>query len=301
MDFYGERYIADTESYVVFDIETTGLDAAEIVDFAGVRIREGRVDGTYRTFIKPKKTIPEEVTLINGISNEMVACAPSFSEVARDILNFFGDEIIVGHCLEKFSLKIICDELVRYGFDPIQNDYIDLMYVAQKQYGVALGSYGLKSIARHLDVKIEGSIGALRDARIIYECYEKMCRTMREDSKCENIYSEFSDDLHSLIGKMKRKKNVADIRRALVSLYKDELCDPVMRCAVYLPLIKYEIYINRFEDDLRGELIGAKRDFERGLFGRMSIKDIERVKDDIDYCMDMLNKPKKNKFFFFWR
>ncbi len=301
MNFYGERYICDTENYVAFDIETTGLDGSEIVDFAAIRIREGRVDGTYRTFIKPKKPIPEDVTLINEISNKMVACAPTFSEVASDILDFFGDDIIVGHCLERFSLKILCDELVRAGSETVQNDYIDLMDMAQRLYGVALGSYGLKSIAKHLDVKIDGSIGALRDARMIYECYKKMCRTMREDSKNENIYSELSEDLHLLIGKMKRKKNVSEIRRALVSLHKNELCDPVMRCAVYLPLIKYELYINRFEEELRGELIGAKRDFERGLFGRMSIKDIEQVKSDIDYCTDMLTGPKKKRFLFFWR
>lgn len=301
MDFYGEKYISDAENYVAFDIETTGLDGSEIVDFAAIKIRGGRVDGTYRTFIKPKKPIPEDVTLINGISNEMVACAPTFSEVAGDILDFFGDDIIVGHCLEKFSLKILCDELVRYGFDPIQNDYIDLMDVAHKLYGVSLGSYGLKSIARHLNVKIEGGIGALRDTRIIFECYEKMCRTLREDSKSENIYSELSDDLHSLIGKIKRKKNVSEIRRALVSLHKNELCDPVYRCAVYIPLIKYEFYIDRFEKDLRGELVGAKRDFERGLLGRMTIRDIERLKADIDYCLDRLNKPRKKNFLFFWR
>ena len=301
MDFYGVKYICDAENYVAFDIETTGLDGSEIVDIAAIRVRDGVVDGTYRTFIKPIKPIPEEVTLINGISNEMVACAPTFSEVAGDILDFFGDDIIVGHCLEKFSLKILCDELLRCGFAPIQNDYIDLMDMAQRLYGVALGSYGLKSIARHQDVKINGSFGALRDARMIFECYQKMCSVMREDTKNENIYCELSDDLHALIGKMKRKKNVSEIRRALVSLNKDELCDPVFRCAVYIPLIKYELYINRFEEGLREELVGAKRDFERGLFGRMSIKDIERVKEDIDYCLDRLNKPRKRNFLFFWR
>ena len=299
MDFYGERYICDAENYVAFDIETTGLDGSEIVDFAAIRIRDGIVDGAYRTYIKPKKPIPEEVTRINGITNEMVACAPTFSEVADDILDFFGDDVIVGHCLEKFSLKILCDELVRADFLPVQNDYIDLMDMAQTLYGVALESYGLKNIGKYLDVKIEGSDGALRDARTIYECYEKMCFAIREDRKCENIYSELSDELQSLICKTKNKKNVADIRRALFSLHKNELRDPVIRSAVYLPLIKYEFYINRFEEDLRGELIGTKRDFERGLFGRMSIKDIEKVKEDLDYCIDKLNKPKKKNFWFF--
>ena len=45
MDFYGERYICDAENYVAFDIETTGLDGSEIVDFAAIRIRDGIVDG----------------------------------------------------------------------------------------------------------------------------------------------------------------------------------------------------------------------------------------------------------------
>ncbi|MBR3967235.1 MAG: 3'-5' exonuclease [Clostridia bacterium] len=299
--FYGERYICDTDNYVAFDIETTGLHDSEIVDFAAVKIREGKVEGTYRTFIRPKKPIPTDVTLINGITDEMVANFPSFSEVAEGILDFFGDDMIVGHCLEKFSLKILCDELVRAGLEPVQNDYIDIMEMSEKCYGVALGSHSLKNISRFLDVKIEGSIGALLDVRTIIECYEKMCITMREAWQKGNIYSELSEDLHDLIGKMKRKKNVSEIRRALISLHKNELCDPVMRCAVYIPLIKYEIYIDRFEEELRGELVGAKRDFERGLLSRMSIRDIERLKADIDYCFHRLNKPRKKNFLFFWR
>ncbi len=301
MNFLGERYIADTDNYVAFDIETTGLHDSEIVDFVAIRIREGRVEDTYRTFIKPRHPIPAEVTLINGITNEMVASAPSFFDVAEDILDFFGDDIIVGHYLEKFSLKILCDELVRAGSEPVQNDYIDLMDMYEKCCDTALRSHSLKNISEFLGVKIEDSVGALLDARTIIGCYEKLCHIMRSTWQNENIYIELSDDLHSLISKIKNKKNVADIRRALISLHKNDLCDPVVRCAVYIPLIKYELYINRFEDDLRGELIGARRDFDRGLFCRMSIRDIERLKVDIDYCMDRMNKPRKNKFLFFWR
>lgn len=297
-NFYGVRYDADVDDYVAFDIETTGLENAEIVDFAALRVRNRQVVDTYRTFIKPRKSIPVTVSLINGMTDEMVANAPSFSEVAQDILAFLGDDILVGHYLEKFALRTLCAEMKRVTGEEIENDYIDLYHFAEKCYGAELKNYRLVSICEHLGVSVEGSAGALLDCRRIFECYNKAVDAFRKIKLSDNFYSDACDDLHKLIGLMRRKKDVKSIRAAIAGLYGKDMSDPIKRCAALLPLIKYELYINRFEDDLRGELYGFRRDFERGLYSRMSIKDVEKVKNDIDYSIDKLEKPKKKWFFF---
>ncbi|MBQ8207983.1 MAG: 3'-5' exonuclease [Clostridia bacterium] len=297
-EFQGLRYDADIDDYVVFDIETTGLENAEIIDFAALRVRERQIVDSFRTYIKPRKNIPTNVTLINGITDEMVANAPSFSEVAHDILNFFGDDILVGHYLEKFALKTLCAEMKRSIGAEIENDYIDLYNFAEKCYPAEPKNYRLKSICDFLGVNIEGSTGALLDCRLIFGCYDKAVDTFRAKWTVDNIYSEASDNFNSSVRRLKHKKNVKAMRGALSELYGKDFSDPVMRCSALLPLIKYELYIGRFEDDLKGELYGFRRDFERGLYSRMSIKDIERVKNDIDYSIDKIEKPKKKWFFF---
>ena len=70
--FCGAEYISDAENYVVFDIETTGLHGAEIVDFAAMKIREGQIVDCFRTYVKPKNRIPASVSAINGITDEML-------------------------------------------------------------------------------------------------------------------------------------------------------------------------------------------------------------------------------------
>lgn len=297
-DFCGLEYIADTDNYVVFDIETTGLEGSEIIDFAALKVRDGQICGAYRTYVKPSGGIPDSVSRINGITDEMVENAPSFSEVADDIIEFFGDDIIVGHCLEKFALRILCEELERVGCEDIQNDYIDLMAISEECYGGEIKNYRLKSIAEFLEVKIEGSTGAFCDCRIINECYKKAACCFRNMWTRTNIYSELCGEFNELVHRIKRKKNVGELHTAIDSLYGGKLKDPIMRCSAYLPLIKYELYINRFEKELTGELYGLRRDYERGLYRRMSIKDIEKVKFDIDYCIEKLEKPKKRWFLF---
>jgi DNA polymerase III alpha subunit (gram-positive type) len=112
---------------VIFDTETTGLLAPSVSDinmqpyiteFYGVRISpDWDVVGEFESFIKPPVPIPEIVTKITGITDDMVANAPTFIEVYDDLVElYFGARTLVAHNAP-FDVGVINWQLVRHGLE----------------------------------------------------------------------------------------------------------------------------------------------------------------------------------------
>ncbi len=99
MEFSDVLRALNLNTFVAFDFETTGLNASvdQITEFAGVRFCGGEPEETFSTLVNPGFPIPEEITRITGITDEMVADAPSSSEVTPKIAEFMGNDPIVAH------------------------------------------------------------------------------------------------------------------------------------------------------------------------------------------------------------
>ena len=78
------------EIEIVLDTETTGLDFTRerIIEFAAVRLENGKIVDEYQTLINPHQHIRKSSMAIHGITQEMVENAPSEEEVLPEILNF---------------------------------------------------------------------------------------------------------------------------------------------------------------------------------------------------------------------
>lgn len=117
--------------FVVIDTETTGLKptSAEIIDIAAIRFRGFKPVSKFSTLLAPQKPIPVEATKINGITNEMVAGKPCFQQIAASLVEFIGNDNIVGHNLP-FDLSFI----VRYGADVTaeKRKYYDTLAIARR-------------------------------------------------------------------------------------------------------------------------------------------------------------------------
>ena len=87
------------KTYVVFDLETTGLDVENdnIIEIGALKVREGKVTDRFMEFLKPDMPISPMITGITGITNEMVKNARDTKTVIRDFVNFCEDHILVGH------------------------------------------------------------------------------------------------------------------------------------------------------------------------------------------------------------
>ncbi len=84
---------------IVLDTETTGLDYSreKMVEFAALRLENGKIKDEFQTLINPEQHIRKSSYAIHGISQEMVADAPTEAEAIPQILEFIGDYPIVAH------------------------------------------------------------------------------------------------------------------------------------------------------------------------------------------------------------
>jgi DNA polymerase-3 subunit epsilon len=85
--------------FVIVDVETTGWspDEASITEIGAVRVRGGRVRARFSSLVNPGSMIPESVTALTGISDAMVAAAPSLAVVLPNFLSFAGGCVLTAH------------------------------------------------------------------------------------------------------------------------------------------------------------------------------------------------------------
>lgn len=83
------KYVPD---YVVFDLETTGINQGRdaIIEISAVKVVGGAIVEEYSTLVNPKRHIPAGATAVNGITDGMVADAPEIGDAIRGFLEFTG-------------------------------------------------------------------------------------------------------------------------------------------------------------------------------------------------------------------
>lgn len=86
------------KDYVVIDMEMTGLSAKQnkVIEMGAVRVRDGKVTDTLELFVNPGCPIPEKITALTGITDEMVATGLPEDEAMEQLLSFIGEDVIVG-------------------------------------------------------------------------------------------------------------------------------------------------------------------------------------------------------------
>jgi DNA polymerase III epsilon subunit family exonuclease len=118
-------------NFIVVDVETTGLSARrdEIIEIAAVKFLEFEPVECMTTFIKPKNAITEEITDINGITNDHVKDAPSIHQVVDSFKEFFGTMPVVAHNLS-FDYKFLHTNNI--DLTESKRKYFDTLEISQK-------------------------------------------------------------------------------------------------------------------------------------------------------------------------
>ena len=95
--------------YTCIDIETTGLPDQDprIIELGAVRIRNGKVSGTYSQLVNPGKPIPAKVAELTGIYDSLVADSPTIAQALPSFVEFCGTDTLVGHNIDRFDAPII--------------------------------------------------------------------------------------------------------------------------------------------------------------------------------------------------
>lgn len=153
--------------YIVIHIETTGLyphEGSEIIELAGIKFIDGKPYEKFNTLIKPKNLISEEITEINGITNEMVKNSPYLEEIKNSFISFLGKCALVG-----YNLPFILKFLYVYGFDEIftkKRKFFDVYSYVKRLYedNDYLEDLKLKSVSEYLGIY-------RTDERALSDCY----------------------------------------------------------------------------------------------------------------------------------
>lgn len=174
-------------NYVIFDLETTGLDTDmdAIIEISALKVNGGEIVDEYSTLVNPRMHIPYEASCVNGIVDDMVKDAPIIEEALKGFIAFIGNEVLVGQNIKRFDLKFIQRDAVRFFGKPVNNDYVDTLFLAQR-YLPELESHSLESLADHYDISYDGAHRALADCHInkkVYDCLAKEIANPSEAAK----------------------------------------------------------------------------------------------------------------------
>jgi ATP-dependent DNA helicase DinG len=157
------------KSIVALDIETTGLDPSTdaILEIGAVKFGENRNEREYSTLVNPGRHIPEFISGLTGISDEMVRQAPTIQDVLGELVAFIGDDPILGHNIQ-FDLSFFR----KYKLFEL-NEIIDTYELAAVLMPSA-SRYNLGAVGQQLGIPLQATHRALDDARVTAAAYLKL-------------------------------------------------------------------------------------------------------------------------------
>lgn len=192
--------------FVAFDIETTGLNSqTDVMTEIGAYVfKNGEKGEKFQTFVNPKRHIPMNITQLTGITDDMVADAPSEAEAVRDFLKFIGDRPLVAHNAS-FDVGFIDEACIRLGLD-FNPTYIDTLVLAQAMQPEAK-SHKLDIVARALSLPDFEHHRASDDALTCGLIAESFFEQMRDERGVKRL-SEVNEFVHPIRRKSASAKRV---------------------------------------------------------------------------------------------
>jgi DNA polymerase III epsilon subunit family exonuclease len=180
------------EIEVVVDVETTGLDYTreKIIEFAGVKLVNGKIKDTFETLINPHQHIRKSSVAIHGITEEMLEGEPEEDSIYPKIFDFIGDAPIIAHNAI-FDFSFLNRTSKRLYNKALENQYIDSQEMFKEVFPQC-ESCGLESLMRKFKVDFSTRHRAMADAIGLAQAYPHLKKMYFEKyhwqlSQIENV------------------------------------------------------------------------------------------------------------------
>jgi DNA polymerase-3 subunit epsilon len=161
--------------YAIVDIETTGGNAKtdKITEIAIIQYDGKNIVNEFSTLVNPEREIPYHITALTGITNDMVATAPKFYEIAREIVDLTSDRIFVAHNAG-FDYNFIRNEFRQLGYE-YKRDQLCTVRLGRK---IIPGhrSYSLGKLCDDLNIRIQNRHRAAGDALATARLFDYLLR-----------------------------------------------------------------------------------------------------------------------------
>lgn len=167
-------------TFICFDIETTGLSAArdKITEIGAVKVENGVITDTFSTFANPEMPIPQKITQLTGITDDMVKDAPSQSDAVGAFLEFAGDNVLVAHNAP-FDTSFIakaCEDMGReYNYTSIDTVAISRAILTD------IKNCKLDTVAKFLRLGDFNHHRATDDAEMLARIFINLCQRLTDD------------------------------------------------------------------------------------------------------------------------
>ena len=168
------------DTYVVFDIETTGLSKEKemITEIGAVKVADGKIIDRFSTFVNPQRPISAEITKLTGITDDMVKDAPTIENVLPEFLKFCEDTVLVAHNAS-FDTGFIRIAAERAGLGELHHTIVDTLELARALLP-ELNKHKLNIVCEHLGVTLNGHHRAVNDAEATAEVFIKFLDMLAE-------------------------------------------------------------------------------------------------------------------------
>jgi DNA polymerase III subunit epsilon len=169
----------DEVPIVYLDVETTGLHPElgdRVVEIGALRCEGGEVLDVLHQLVNPQRRIGRGALAIHGITDDMVADAPPFSQVAADVVEMLSGVVFVGHNAP-FDLGFLVEELAHMSttIPPM----VALCTLRLSRYTYRLPSYSLTKVTQALGIEVAGEAHrALTDALLTKALFERITDVM---------------------------------------------------------------------------------------------------------------------------
>ena len=154
----------DSATYVVFDVETTGLSAVydTIIELAGVKIQNGEIIDRFERFANPHHPLSETTVKLTGITDEMVQDAPEISEVLKEFHEWAKDSVLVAHNAT-FDIGFMNAGYKRIDYPKVDQPVVDTLELARFLVP-ELRNHRLNTLCKHFEIELTQHHRAIYDA-----------------------------------------------------------------------------------------------------------------------------------------
>lgn len=172
--------MANKKKYAIVDIETTGGQSKrdKITEIAIVIFDGEKIIDQYSSLINPERSVPNYITRITGITDDMVEGAPKFYEVAKEIVEKTEGTIFVAHNV-KFDYGFIKEEFSKLGYTYTKKLLCTVKM--SRKHLPGLKSYSLENLIKHFKINVQARHRALDDALATTVVLQKILAAPRSE------------------------------------------------------------------------------------------------------------------------
>lgn len=226
---YGECDESLDNEFVIFDIETTGLSPLhdKITEIGAVLMQDGEVKSRFSTFVDPERHIPENITALTNITDEMVSGAPKDYEAVKSFLDWAGNRLLIAHNANfdtSFIRRVADDNGIEFS-----NPYLDTVALS-RFINPELQNHRLETLAEYFTMGDFDHHRADADAEMLGLIFSRMCEKLRREGitdlgAMQRVMSDKADPLmlrpHHIIILVKNLTGLKNLYKLVSRSYLD--------------------------------------------------------------------------------